>query len=53
MSPGVYAIFVTQFIYRELTSRDLWAVVQSSVFLSSQILVIVAMAGLYCVRFNK
>lgn len=44
---GVYAIAVTRFAYREMSWREIWDVVVSSVFLSSQILLIVAAAGLY------
>ncbi|HUI95510.1 MAG TPA: TRAP transporter large permease [Xanthobacteraceae bacterium] len=43
----VYSLFVTTVIYRELRLRDLWRVVLSAAFLISQILVIVAAAGIY------
>ena len=43
----VYSLFVTTVIYRELGLADLWRVVVSSAFLISQILIIVAAAGIY------
>ncbi|HLH89066.1 MAG TPA: TRAP transporter large permease [Xanthobacteraceae bacterium] len=43
----VYSLFVTTVIYRELGLRDLWRVVVSAAFLISQILIIVAAAGIY------
>ena len=43
----IYSLFVTTVIYRELTMRDLWRVVTNAAFLISQILIIVAAAGIY------
>jgi C4-dicarboxylate transporter DctM subunit len=43
----IYSLFVTTVIYRELGLADLWRVVMSSAFLISQILIIVAAAGIY------
>jgi C4-dicarboxylate transporter DctM subunit len=43
----IYSLFVTTVIYRELGLADLWRVVVSSAFLISQILIIVAAAGVY------
>src|SRR5580658_9829515 len=43
----VYSLFVTTVIYRELGLADLWRVVVSAAFLISQILIIVAAAGIY------
>ena len=43
----VYAIFVTVCIYREATLRDLYEVAASTVYLTAQIFVIVAFAGVY------
>jgi C4-dicarboxylate transporter DctM subunit len=43
----VYSLFVTTVIYRELGLADLWRVVLDSAFLISQILIIVAAAGIY------
>jgi C4-dicarboxylate transporter DctM subunit len=43
----IYSLFVTTVIYRELGLVDLWRVVVSSAFLISQILIIVAAAGVY------
>ena len=43
----IYSLFVTTVIYRELGLADLWRVVLSAAFLISQILIIVAAAGIY------
>jgi C4-dicarboxylate transporter DctM subunit len=43
----VYSLFVTMVVHREVNFRDLWRIVQSSVYLISQILMIVTAAGLY------
>jgi C4-dicarboxylate transporter DctM subunit len=43
----VYSLFVTMVVHREVSLRDLWRIIQSSVFLISQILLIVTAAGLY------
>jgi len=43
----VYSLFVTMVIHREIDLRGLWRVIQSAVFLISQILMIVTAAGLY------
>jgi C4-dicarboxylate transporter DctM subunit len=43
----VYSLFVTMVIHREVGWRDLWRIIQSAVFLISQILMIVTAAGLY------
>ncbi len=43
----VYSLFVTMVVHREVGFRDLWRIIQSSVFLISQILMIVTAAGLY------
>jgi C4-dicarboxylate transporter DctM subunit len=43
----MYSLFVTMVVHREVGWRELWAIVQSSVFLISQILLIVTAAGLY------
>jgi C4-dicarboxylate transporter DctM subunit len=43
----VYSLFVAMVIYREITLADLWRIVVNSVFLISQILVIVTAAGIY------
>jgi C4-dicarboxylate transporter, DctM subunit len=43
----VYSLFVTMVVHREIDLRGLWRVVQSAVFLISQILMIVTAAGLY------
>jgi len=43
----IYSLFVTMVVHREVNLRDLWRIIQSSVFLISQILLIVTAAGLY------
>ncbi len=43
----VYSLFVTMVVHREVGFRELWRIIQSSVFLISQILLIVTAAGLY------
>ncbi len=43
----VYAVFVSRFIYREVTWRDLWRITQSSMYLVTQLMIIVAAAGAY------
>jgi C4-dicarboxylate transporter DctM subunit len=43
----VYSLFVTMAVHREVDLRDLWRIIQSSVLLISQILMIVTAAGLY------
>lgn len=43
----VYAIFVTVCIYREATWKDLFDVAANSVYLTAQIFLIVAFAGVY------
>jgi C4-dicarboxylate transporter DctM subunit len=48
----VYSLFVTTVIYRELSLADLWRVLVNSAFLISQILMIVAGAGLYSWLLN-
>ena len=43
----VYSLFVTMVVHREIGLRELWQIIQSAVFLISQILMIVTAAGLY------
>jgi C4-dicarboxylate transporter DctM subunit len=43
----VYSLFVTMVVHREVNFADLWRIIMSSVFLISQILMIVTAAGLY------
>jgi C4-dicarboxylate transporter, DctM subunit len=43
----VYSLFVTMVVHREVGFADLWRIIMSSVFLISQILMIVTAAGLY------
>ena len=44
---GVYGIFVTMAIYREVSWRGLWRITVSSTMLTSQILIIVAASGVF------
>jgi C4-dicarboxylate transporter, DctM subunit len=43
----VYSLFVTMVIYREVSFSDLFRIINSAVFLISQILMIVTSAGIY------
>jgi C4-dicarboxylate transporter, DctM subunit len=43
----IYSLFVTMVVHREIGLRELWRIIQSSVFLIAQILMIVTAAGLY------
>ncbi|HEY6995757.1 MAG TPA: TRAP transporter large permease [Xanthobacteraceae bacterium] len=43
----IYSLFVTMVVHREVGWVDLWRIIMSSVFLISQILMIVTAAGLY------
>jgi C4-dicarboxylate transporter DctM subunit len=44
---AIYSIVVTMFIYRDIGWYELWHITLSSVFLISQILIIVTAAGIY------
>jgi C4-dicarboxylate transporter DctM subunit len=43
----IYSLFVTMVVHREVGLADLWRIIMSSVYLISQILMIVTAAGLY------
>jgi C4-dicarboxylate transporter DctM subunit len=43
----VYGILITKFVYRELTWTELWNVGVNSMYLTAQILIIVAAAGVF------
>lgn len=43
----IYSLFVVMVVHREVGWRDLWRILQSALFLISQILMIVTVAGLY------
>jgi C4-dicarboxylate transporter DctM subunit len=43
----IYSLFVTMVIHKEVGMIELWRIIQSAVFLISQILMIVTAAGLY------
>lgn len=43
----IYSLFVTMVVHREVGLRELWQIIDSSVFLIGQILMIVTAAGLY------
>jgi C4-dicarboxylate transporter DctM subunit len=43
----IYSLFVTMVVHREVGFRELWKIIQNALFLISQILMIVTVAGLY------
>ena len=43
----VYAIFVTRFVYRDITWKGIWDVSVNSMYLTAQVLIIVAAAGVF------
>ncbi len=43
----IYATLVSRYVYRELSWPDLWRVTRNSMYLCSQVLIIVAASGLY------
>ena len=43
----VYAIFVTRFIYRDISWKGIWDVSVNSMYLTAQVLIIVAAAGVF------
>ena len=43
----IYSLFVTMFVYREVTLATLWRIMNSAAFLIAQILLIVTSAGIY------
>ncbi len=47
MAASVYAVFVTVFIYRELTWKDIWAITRETALLSAKIFIIVAAAAVF------
>lgn len=44
---SIYAIFVTMFVYREIGWRDLWKAAVNTAYLTAQVLLIVAGAGVF------
>jgi C4-dicarboxylate transporter, DctM subunit len=44
---GVYGIVVTRYVYRDITWSRLWDIAISSVFLTAQIMIIVAASGVF------
>jgi C4-dicarboxylate transporter DctM subunit len=44
---GIYGIFVTRLIYRDISWKGLWTVAVNSVFLTAQIMIIVAASGVF------
>ncbi|MBI2202959.1 MAG: TRAP transporter large permease [Candidatus Rokubacteria bacterium] len=44
---GVYGVLVTRYVYRDITWARLWDIAVSSVFLTAQIMIIVAAAGVF------
>jgi len=47
MAVSVYAVFVTVFIYRELTWKDIWGITRETALLSAKIFIIVAAAAVF------
>ncbi len=47
MAVSVYAVFVSVFIYRELTWADIWAITRETALLSAKIFIIVAASGVF------
>ncbi len=47
MAVSVYAVFVTVFIYRELTWKQVWAITRETALLSAKIFIIVAAAAAF------
>jgi C4-dicarboxylate transporter DctM subunit len=44
---GIYGIVVTRYVYRDITWERLWSISVSSVFLTAQIMIIVAASGVF------
>lgn len=44
---GIYGIIVTRFVYRDITWPRLWEIAVNSVFLTAQIMIIVAASGVF------
>ncbi len=44
---GVYGVVVTRYVYRDITWARLWSISVSSVFLTAQIMIIVAASGVF------
>ena len=47
MAVSVYAVFVSVFIYRELTWKDIWAITRETALLSAKVFIIVAASGVF------
>jgi len=47
MAVAVYAVFVSVFVYRELTWKDIWAITRETALLSAKIFIIVAASAAF------
>ena len=47
MAVSVYAVFVSVFIYRELTWREVWRLTRETALLSAKVFIIVAASGVF------
>jgi C4-dicarboxylate transporter DctM subunit len=47
MAVSVYAVFVTVFVYRELTWKDVWGITRETALLSAKIFIIVAASAAF------
>jgi len=47
MAVSVYAVFVSVFIYRELTWKDIWVITRQTALLSAKVFIIVAASGVF------
>jgi C4-dicarboxylate transporter, DctM subunit len=43
----IYAVFVSRYVYKEVTWRDLWKISSNSIYICGQVMIILASAGLY------
>lgn len=47
MAVSVYAVFVSVYIYRELTWKDIWLITRETALLSAKVFIIVAASGVF------
>ena len=47
MAVSVYAVFVSVYIYRELTWKQIWAITRETALLSAKVFIIVAASGVF------
>ena len=43
----IYAVFVSRYVYKEVTWADLWRISSTSIYICGQVMIILASAGLY------